>query len=246
MIDLHSHILPGVDDGCRTMNESIRLLTQAAEEGITAVVCTPHYNKRMGFVKSSQANNSVLLELQERLVQEGIAVKLYLGSEVYTDIKINDLLKDQTIVPIHQSRYVLVEFDVSKDSPDIDEMLYNLVINKYLPLIAHVERYEYLMDQGPRLEEWINMGCRLQVNASSIEKPLKFVKALLKAQMVHVVASDAHHQMRPLHLSGAYQRLKQQYSPELAQQLLIDNPQRVLDNQVIPDNHQPMKRGWFD
>jgi protein-tyrosine phosphatase len=245
MIDTHCHILPGVDDGCRSIEESISLLIQAASEGVTAVICTPHYTKRYGHVRSWGANLVTMQHLQERLNELGIGIKLYLGNEVFTCVEVGDLLKSKLIGSMNQSRYVLVEFDVMKDSSDIDEMLYNLMVNGYLPIIAHLERYEYLVNQSERLEQWLSMGCRFQVNAISIEHPSPWVKKLLKHGMVHLVASDAHHHLRPMHLSGAYQCLKKQYGEGIARQLLVVNPGRIIAHQVIDDKHRVMKNSWL-
>ncbi len=185
MIDIHTHIIPAVDDGSQDLSTSLELLKQEVEQGITKVVLTPHMNflqKDIDLIKKSFMN------LKEK---NTLQIELLLGSEIkYYQQMINDL-KDGKLLTIDNSKYVLIEFDFINEE-NTGDIIYELIVAGYKPIIAHIERYRYLNSK-----DYINLkqeGALIQINASSIKHRIyrKRIKQLLKKDLVDFVASDCH------------------------------------------------------
>ena len=184
MLDIHTHILPNVDDGSKSLEESIELLRSEVNNGVTTVILTPHQNAR---IKTKNELIKRFLEFKKEID----FIDLYLGSEIYYyDDLIADLVNDR-VLTINNSKYVLVEFSTRTET-NIADIVYEIVLKGYKPIIAHIERYPYLT-----LENYLaikNNGGLIQINASSYEDKYfkKKTKILLKNKLVDFVASDCH------------------------------------------------------
>ena len=163
MIDFHSHILPQTDDGSISIEETINILKEAKQVGFTKVISTSHYLE--GYYESNQKERN---ELLEKIKQENVEVELYLGSEIYISENMIEFLKDKKASSINDSRYVLFELPMGNETMLAKEMIYRLIENNYVPVIAHPERYSYVQDNPEYVEELLQMGAMFQANYGSV------------------------------------------------------------------------------
>ncbi|MDC0559015.1 hypothetical protein OAO42_01240 [Candidatus Izimaplasma bacterium] len=194
MIDMHSHILFGVDDGCKTIDDSIRMINKAVSVGVTNIILTPHYAPLRGYVEPNEIVHENYKQLQDRVHELSIPINLYLGREIDKTDGIENLLRKGLVNTINNTNYVLVDFGMEKS--DIDEYCYELVIAGYIPIIAHPERYNYIDDLS-LYRKWKKTGALIQINASSLvhtksKNAKKVAKHLLSKGLVDLVGSDVH------------------------------------------------------
>ncbi len=234
MIDIHNHLMFKVDDGSRSFIESFKLLQDAAEEGITDIILTPHYIHNGEYRVKKEVLERVLPVFQQQLVKERINIRLYLGNELYIHKDLDILLGEGTCCSLNGSRYVLVEFSFGEYKKDYDEALYNLKIMGYEVIIAHPERYLYVKKDPSFVKRWVDEGYLLQVNQNAFNKKEKhMVYDWIAKGYVYFVASDAHNENRPCTLIGAYQEVTSKFDDKLAKTIFVDNPRRIIKNQNI-------------
>jgi protein-tyrosine phosphatase len=225
LIDVHSHLLPFVDDGSDSLDGSIDLIKKLELEGVSKIILTPHY--KHGVYKTTKSElkdkfDTFCSEVKSR----GLNVQLYLGQEVFCDEKIYTLLKNKEVLTINDTNFILLEFDYFNYS-DILDYAYNISQMGYVPVIAHIERYRYL--DADTLIELHHMGALLQINASSVigEHGKKFQKrvfAAIKSGLVHFVATDIH-KSRECSLNDAYKVVCKKFGKIVADNLFINNAQ---------------------
>ena len=234
MIDFHSHILPQTDDGSISIEETINILKEAKQVGFTKVISTSHYLE--GYYESNQKERN---ELLEKIKQENVEVELYLGSEIYISENMIEFLKDKKASSINDSRYVLFELPMGNETMLAKEMIYRLIENNYVPVIAHPERYSYVQDNPEYVEELLQMGAMFQANYGSIiglygKKAEKTVKKLLKENLIQFLGSDVHGEEHVYVLMPKIlKKLKKIISSEKLEEITNINPQKVLDNEEI-------------
>ncbi|MGI6012354.1 MAG: CpsB/CapC family capsule biosynthesis tyrosine phosphatase [Ruminococcus sp.] len=195
LIDIHSHILPGVDDGARDEGETRAMLKIAYEEGIRIMFATSHYHSGMG--KNTWEKRSAALEKTRKIAKE-IAedFRIAAGAEIfYSEDIIEELIKGN-VWTLNGSRYVLVEFPVYEDYAYIRRGLQNLQYHGFCPILAHVERYDALKKEE-WVEELVSMGICLQANAGSVlgkdgTKVRKYLLYLMENEWIHFIGTDAH------------------------------------------------------
>lgn len=164
MIDFHSHILPGIDDGSRNMEQSIQILKEAKEAGFSKVISTSHYMEE--YFECDEAKRRELLDNLQKNID---GIDLYLGSEIYITNNIVDLIKENSASSINDTKYVLFEFPLAETKPMNDkEVIYRLIENGYVPIIAHPERYPFIQKDPNYLFELSDMGALFQANYGSI------------------------------------------------------------------------------
>lgn len=231
MIDMHNHVLYGVDDGCKDIEESLQMIEAAISNGVTDMILTPHYAPMRGYVASNQTIQQHFHNLQEEVTKRGLNIKLYLGREIDEIKGIEELLANQTASTINGTKYVLVDFGMKKT--DVDEYLYELIIQGYKPIVAHPERYNYIKDLDD-FEKWRKTGALLQMNASSLFHPKnkqvkKVVKHLLKHGLVDLLGSDCHRNPRNYEdFAKAMQTIQKKYKNNiLKQDILIEGGERI-------------------
>lgn len=225
--DIHHHLIWGVDhDGPRTMQESMDMALAAVQDGISDIITTPHVMPGIRPFDEGRYRDH-LSQLQYWCHAQGLPLRLHTGAEIfYTPLTLQHL--NQGRVPtLHTTRHVLVEFDPATEFRQLQRALVELASSGYLPILAHAERYPALVwHQGAvrRLRE--KGALALQINCSSIIRPKGFVqgrwiKAMLLAQAVDYVASDAHNRnSRPVQMRRAYQTLSKACAPKYLQRLL--------------------------
>ena len=151
MIDIHSHLLYGVDDGCKTIEESIEILKDLECLGYTDIVLTPHYIANSKYTSSKKDNEKKLNALKNELQKRQIHINLYLGNEIYIDEKIDSLLKDKKITSLNDSDYLLIELPMSGEFPGYEDILFDLISKGKKVILAHPERYFALRRTSPFL-----------------------------------------------------------------------------------------------
>lgn len=239
IIDIHSHILPGVDDGSDSYETSMRMLRCAVDDGISAVILTPHNKPDHRHLQYSGIESGAA-RLREGMAKEAIHIELYIGSELYYRSGILDEMQGSELVTMADSRYVLVEFNPLAECDYIRNGIYSLLTGGYCPILAHVERYQNVCAAKYGIEDLIEMGCYIQVNAGSImgrsgSKTRRFVKKILKQRQVHFVATDAHDLgQRPPRLSECAEYVGKKYGEDYSRKLFCDHPMYVIEDEEIP------------
>lgn len=243
MIDLHCHILPELDDGSGSFEESLAMAAMAAGHGIRKIAATPHCAG--GRVR--QVLESVDL-LQELLQEERIPVQLYPGMEIFGSYDTPRLLREGKLLTLNGSRYPLIEFAFHSDGEEETEILQRVVDAGYTPLVAHPERYSYVCDEPEIINRWCAMGCLLQINRGSLlgrygYPAQRTAMTLVRRGFAAVVATDAHSPVvRTPRAKDVYELLCQSVSPQAADALMRHNPQRILKDQRLP----LAEPDWFD
>lgn len=197
IIDIHSHILPGLDDGAKDWEQSCHMLSIAWEQGIRKIIATPHFMPEQRG-PASQTVAECANRLQAYADELGYGMEIYTGSEIYYHEEVPELLENGSILTLADSSYVLVEFSPMDDFRYIRNSLNEIQTMGFDPIIAHVERYENVFKKPfGKIKELKDMGCRIQVNASTVEgkmgrKIQKGVITLCKLGLVDFIGTDAH------------------------------------------------------
>ena len=242
MIDLHTHILPGLDDGSPDLETSVLMAAVAAESGVTHLVATPHSNQRGAFENYASPALQVRFDCLCAAVREaGIPLELSLGMEIFGTGDVLQLLHDGRLLTLGGGRYLLIGFGFHEDPLRIERLLDALLAAGYWPVVAHPERYYGLQRMPNYLFDWANRGIVLQVNKGSLfgrfgRGAQALAAAMLERGLVGCVASDAHGpDVRTPDLAGAWDYLAERCSEELARCLLEDNPGRILRSEPLPE-----------
>jgi len=250
MIDLHTHLLPDWDDGAKDWEETVRMAKAAEEDGITKICLTPHL-----FRLTKHGNDLGLLE--QRMAEVGrwaerFQVRFFRGAEVYIDDQIVENIKENNLT-VNNSSYVFVEFPADSVMEGVRDLFYRIMLEGYIPIISHPER-NIIFDRKPELLfDLVSMGALAQVTAKSIlgefgSEARQSAEVFLKHNLVHLIASDAHDsENRPPLLSRAVEKTMKIVCEEQALAMVIEVPQAILDNQVIPeygDPVNPQKKKW--
>ena len=237
-IDIHCHILPGVDDGSPDMATSLEMLRIADKNGITHLILTPHH-KPMHHNVSHEHNVVYRKKLQEAAKEAGIKAKLFSGNEIYYSDETMEELMEGKICSLAGSDYVLVEFHPTNPYKAIQNAVSRVQAAGFIPIIAHVERYSDIVSHPARVKDLIEMGSLIQVNASSIMGKYgfgisHFTKKLLKDELVHFVASDAHDTgRRAPQLLDCRNYVERKFGEDYGKKLFFTNPANVIRNELI-------------
>ena len=190
MKDIHCHILNGIDDGSKTIEESIRILREAYNNGITDIVLTPHYIKNSSYSCNNKGKNKLLNILKEEASNNNIDINLYLGNEIMIDEDIIELIKKGEASTINDTKYVLIEFPMHSLNNNIEDILFLMIRNGYIPIIAHPERYRFVQQDPSLIYELIDTGVLMQANYGSFigqygNKTKLIAKKLIENNMIH-------------------------------------------------------------
>ena len=240
MIDIHCHIMPGVDDGSADFAESLAMGETAAAAGVTEIIVTPHCN-----IPGSYGNyygreyEAAFAELKELFESHGINIGLHRGMEVFGTDDIGRLYDAGAVITLAGSRYLLVEFDFSDDAWRVRDVLLQLLRRGVTPVIAHPERYDMVQYDLQFALDWAEMGCLLQLNRTSLlgnanDIVNKTAFELLEMRAAHVVATDSHGIFtRTTDLYEAYDRIACTRSEEWARILTEENPRRIIEGRRV-------------
>ncbi|MGN0485189.1 MAG: CpsB/CapC family capsule biosynthesis tyrosine phosphatase [Lachnospiraceae bacterium] len=238
IIDIHAHILPGIDDGARNWEESRRMLETAYRQGIRHIIATPHYSRK-GLLDG-------IRELAGQLQKEAGKIApdffTYLGQETYYHDELVQHLKEGQGLTLAGSRYVLVEFDPQAPYLQLLQGVRQLTLARYIPVLAHVERYQCLRSDGrsdgrsdSRMEELAKYGCRMQMNFSSLEskglldREVKWCRKQVLDRKIHYLGTDMHQmEYRKPDIQAAVSWMKTHISKREAAALLWKNSEIIL------------------
>lgn len=236
-IDIHNHIIPGIDDGATDLQETKKMLQTAYNSGTRAIIATPHVKK--GCYMTERRLIDEKLELVKSLAKEiDDEFEIFLGCEIFGFRGVSTTLNDK-IITLANSKYVLIEFFPKEEYSTIRDVLYEFQSKGYIPILAHVERYENLRKDFERVKDLNEMGVYFQVNASSLVKfksfkLRSFIKKLISHNLIQFVATDAHDiDNRQAELKECAVYLNKKYGISYMEELLINNPKKILKNKYI-------------
>ncbi|MBR1704593.1 MAG: capsular biosynthesis protein, partial [Clostridia bacterium] len=233
------HLLPGVDDGAKDVDMSLELLTQERTQGVTNIIFTSHFRPdREDLHAFLKKRNKAFGTLMDAVQSEGSFNFSYkLGAEVYFSPTLTEL--DVESLCFTRSPFLLLEFSFTREPAFLDRVLFDLQTRGVRPVIAHVERYEWLKDRPDILHSWVSSGIILQSNASALLKggeSERYISKLIDHNMVKVLSSDAHHpERRPANLGSGLMYVSQNLGQEKARELL-QNGNRIFRGEDVIDN----------
>ena len=236
MIDIHSHIIPNVDDGARSVEETFNILKEAQEAGFTDVILTSHF-----LLNYYETNAQELIfwkeKLQEVLKKQGTKINLHSGMEIYITNQMEELLENKKILTLANSRYMLIELPLATNVKYFDYVVYYLEAKGIKPIIAHPERYKCVQKDPDIVEEYIEKGCLIQCNYGSIvnlygREAEKTIKTLLKKNQVHFLGSDVHREKGTyLIILDAIKKIRKIIGENKINELTTINPKKILQNE---------------
>ena len=235
MIDIHAHILPGIDDGAETLGDSIKVIDEMVRNGVTDIIATPHFVDETAYVSPRSENLKLLKEVENALEEENIKVNLYLGNEIYINDKIIQLIKEKKISSLAGSKYLLVELPLDGEFPNYEEYFQDLINHGVKVILAHPERYAIIQKDYEIAMRLHKMGLIFQCNLGSITGKYgngakKLVKKLAKDKMIYTFSSDIHHCRGDKYWQKSFQKLKKYYSKNELASLLVTNPGRIISS----------------
>lgn len=243
MIDLHSHILPNVDDGSKDMNMSIEMIKEAIKCGTKKIVATPHYAKGY-YTNEYNKIKEIFPEFKDKIEKE-LDVEIYHGQEVYFTENILEEFKMGNIGTINDSRYMLVEFPPMDFKVESLDYLYELQIRDIVPVVAHPERYRAVMKNPEILNEFIEAGCLFQLNGTSLhgafgKESQKASRILLNSGVYNFIGSDAHRSdKRTMNLTESIEIVKKSNKNYL--DLMRESSELLLENKEVTYQGEKIK-----
>ena len=237
MIDIHTHILPGLDDGAKDINESINILKELISQGVQEVIATPH------IISGVYDNNKKIIEdkikeLNSEIANQKLQIKIHKGAELYCEPNLVEKTKREEL-NLAGSKYILIESDMQRFPDNFEDILFQFQLAGYIPILAHAERFTPFMNDFNYLIDIVNRGILIQINSGSLfgdygDNVKKLAHKLLQTGCVHFIASDVHGlNTRPIMLKDVYKFLSDNFNEDLAKLLLVENPKRIILNQEI-------------
>lgn len=232
MIDVHNHLLYGVDDGAGGKEESVAMLYEAAEQGISAIILTPHY--RYGMFpypkKEIEAHYRELVPYAREL-----GIRLCLGTEYHVNSEMINGFLTENYHTLADSNYILTEYSHHDEFAYVKKMTEDTLFFGFIPVIAHVERYEFAGENPENVAQLRDLGAMIQINADAVlgldgHPAKKLCRVLLRKGLVDMIASDSHGiSERACHMRQCYEFVEKKYGVETAEKLFITNPAQVLE-----------------
>ena len=238
MIDFHTHIIPNIDDGSKSVEETFNLLKEAQEVGFEKIISTSHYLE--DYYETENSERKVWIDaLNEKAQNQNINVKIYPGNEIYLSENIIDLLETEKASTINNTSYVLFELPMNIIPINLDEMIYEMIRAKLVPILAHPERYSFIQKDINLVYDLIEDGVLMQCNFGSFigiygTKAELSAKQMLKNNMVHFLGSDVHRQKSIYpKIPKALSQIKKLVGEEKLKELTQKNPELVLNNKKV-------------
>lgn len=251
MVDIHCHVLPGVDDGSKDLETSLAMLRMAIEAGTTDIVATPHVNPRYAFDPAIVEDGIRMLEARAG----GRTPRVHYGCDFHLSFdNLRAALEQPDLYTVNHGPYLLVEFPDLAIFPNSGELLERLLRRGLIPVITHPERNELLRRRIRELRSWVGMGCLLQVTAGSItgrfgRQAERFCETLFDAGLAHVVASDAHDTLhRPPDMREARARVLGNYGEAIAARVFETCPAAVIRGEAPSKSKAAARapRRWYN
>lgn len=232
MIDIHNHVIFGVDDGAASIKDSLRMILEAERMGVTVLIATPHYNNNIYASTQVQENFNEL-----KYYIKDLGIDLFLGYEVFLSTALDDVLEDQYKYTLAGSKYLLFELPFEVMPVDLDKVLQKLLSQGLIPIIAHPERYSYFSHNIERFQNFIDNGCLVQLDAGSIlgvhgKEAKQFCKKVIDMHLVHFIASDAHRPEDYFQYKKAYELVKNWAGEEYCISIFNINPKAIINTRA--------------
>ena len=238
MIDFHSHIIPNVDDGSKSVEETFDMLKEAKQVGFTSVISTSHYIEN-AYESNAEEREVWIKALSDGLKKQNIDLSLYLGNEIYFTENIIKLLEDEKATSINKTNYVLFEFPLNTKPMNIYDVVYDMIGYKIVPVLAHPERYQFVQKEPELIYDLIQAGVLMQANYTSVlgrygEKAELIVKKFFENNMVHFLGSDVH-KPKTIYpkIPEALQEIKSIIGEQKLEELTTTNPRLAIENKRI-------------
>jgi protein-tyrosine phosphatase len=233
MVDLHCHVLPAIDDGCESLEQSLEFCRVALEDGVTTLVATPH-QKPGQYDNTPEAIRQKVLELRAALQECDIGVEIVEGAEVYHTLDLVARLRERRVTTLGATgRYLLLELPFQQTPLRVEDLVFQLKLAGVTPVLAHPERINYFVADMERLEKLVRLGCLSQVTGAAIlggfgDKVRDYALRMLERNLVHVISSDAHDTVyRPPVLARARDKAAELVGAERATQMVTDVPRAI-------------------
>lgn len=238
MIDFHTHIIPNIDDGSRSIEETFNLIKEAKEAGFEGIVLTSHYIEN--YYETDVPERDIWVKaISDNLKSKGIETNLYLANEIYMSENMMNLLIEGKASTINNSSYVLFEMPLHAEPMNLYDVIYSLQENKLIPVLAHPERYSFIQKEPELVYDLVQKGVLMQANYGSIlgqygEKAEIIVRKFLENNMIHFLGSDVHRQNTVYkRISQALEEIREIVGDEKLEELTTKNPQLALNNKRI-------------
>lgn len=236
--DIHSHILPGVDDGAQTLEEAMSMIDVAYKEGTRKLMLTPHYIRGKNSYSKEELHKR-FEDFQMEVGRKYSDMKLYLGNEILYEDGIIEDLKEGLIQFMNDTKYVLVEFNIRISYHQLYDAIRKLANARYRPIIAHVERYRCLFKHIERIDELVGMEAYLQMNISSVyggmlDENARWCKKLVKEEYISFFGTDAHDlEDRAPYIKDYVGWIEKKCGESFLEKVFVVNPQKMVENQYI-------------
>ncbi|MBK3494244.1 hypothetical protein JFL43_05110 [Viridibacillus sp. YIM B01967] len=219
LVDIHNHILPGLDDGAKSMEEAMLLATNAVANGMTHIIATPHHHNGK-YMNASSVVEDAVVNFNKELSEKAIPLQILPGQEIHLYNSIPQDLDKDLLTLANSRKYILIELPTNHIPTFTFDILFQIQLRGYIPIIAHPERNMVFRKDKQKLYDLVNKGSLVQITASSLigEKGRalkKYTKKLIKHNLVHFISSDSHHYVRrPFLLKDAYQYVREKFSED--------------------------------
>jgi protein-tyrosine phosphatase len=258
VIDIHCHILPGLDDGAADLGTSLEMARMAIGDGIATVACTPHIFPGV-YDNTAESIEAAVSALEERLAEEGIALALVTGADIHLAPDLVDRLQNGDVPPLNESRYFLFEPPHDILPPRLDSFLFGAMAAGYRPILTHPERLAWIEQHYPLIQALAGSGVVMQLTAGSLtglfrRRARYWSERMIDEGIAQVIASDAHGtDTRPPIMSPARDLVAGRWGDDLAERLFLANPSCILENLELPDpsvlspqTSRPRRESWLD
>lgn len=237
MIDIHTHILYGIDDGSTSLEESITILEKLKDLGFTSVVATPHYIEGSIYNANNETKIDLITRIYRELRERKIDIKIYLGNEIFVFDALEEFLEKDEIYKINDGKYMLIELPFHNYPVQLENYIFKLINHDIIPIIAHPERYTYFAKDPTPMIALMKQGVLFQCNFESIlgkygSKSKELFIFLLENNMVHMLATDVHKERGQIFetFEEAKQKIINQIGEDKFIELTKTNPRNVLRN----------------
>jgi protein-tyrosine phosphatase len=235
LIDLHSHLLPGIDDGAKDLATSLAMARMASADGITTMACTPHILPGV-YNNSGPAIRMAVARLAESITHAGIPISLIAGADVHIAPDLDVQLRDGRAVTLNNSRYFLLEPPHHVLPPRLDDLIFGLQAVGYVPILTHPERLSWLEGHYDLIGRLVSSSVLMQITAGSVmgrfgRRPRYWAERMLDEGLCHLLATDAHNtEQRPPRMADARDFVAQRLGDDEAINLVLRRPQGILNN----------------
>ncbi len=244
MIDIHAHILPNVDDGAGDYAEGLAIARDLVDCGVEKVISTPHFLGNGPRLTPEETKEKTTI-FQEKVDKEGIPLKILPGAEVFITVDLGKMVDNGEVPTLNETRYLLLELPLEKVPSFTENVFFDLKVLGYIPVIAHPERNADIQKNPNLLFSWVNDGIKVQINAGSLmgyygKRARKAAKILLRKQLSHFLASDAHSPGKNSSCLRKGLKIVRRTNGKIRAKGLVENAKRLIENkELLPSEPSP-------